>query len=68
MALFWKDWLKLKKAIQRAMFNHDMRYQGMSYDQAKPYLTAQLNKLAVTDLERFMQIHGIRPSQLRPSA
>lgn len=60
MSLFWKDWLSLKNAVKRCMFNQDMRYQGMSFEQAQPYLEAEFNKFSVPDLEQYVQHHGLK--------
>lgn len=63
MSLFWKDWLALKEAIKWQLFNHDMNYQRMSFEQAQPYLTHEINKLTVPDLENFIKTHGIKTKE-----
>jgi hypothetical protein len=60
MSLFWQDWLALKDAINRHIFNHDMRFQGMTYEQALPYLTNEVNKLTVVEFESYIKQHGIK--------
>lgn len=58
MCICLRDWPEIKELIKRRMFHADMRYRGMSYEQAIPYLSAELNKLTVSDLETFLTNTG----------
>lgn len=62
MSLFWKDWIALKEAVKRHMFNDQMRFQGMIFEQSHPYLDAEISKMSVPDFERYVALHGLNPA------
>jgi len=59
MTLFWKDWLELKKAVMRAIFNHDIRFKRISFEQALPYLRTEFDRMTIPELEKTVEKYGI---------